>query len=329
MASVQGLASGRIPTARKGIVLAGGRGTRLYPMTKGVSKQLLPVYDKPMIFYSLSVLMLAGIRDILIISTESDIPAIERLLGDGGDFGISLSYKVQERPNGIAEAFIIGGDFIGGSPVCLILGDNIFYGAGLSSLLRTADAVAGGGGAARALIFGYRVSDPQRYGIADFPDSPARTEAIVPRDPSLMERIDTYVPTAITEKPEHPVSDYAVVGLYFYPNSVVGIARSLRPSARGELEITDVNGAYLERGELEAVKMPRGMVWLDTGTDESLYQAASFVQSVETRSGVQIACLEEIAFNNGWIGADDMSRLIGRMPKCTYRDYLSAEFPQG
>jgi glucose-1-phosphate thymidylyltransferase len=281
----------------KGIVLAGGSGTRLYPITKGVSKQLLPVYDKPMIFYPISALMLAGIKDILIISTPDDITGYERLLGDGSQFGINLSYKIQPSPDGLAQAFIIGEEFIGEDNVCLVLGDNIFYGQGFSPKLINAAKKQRG-----ATVFGYQVKDPERFGVVDFDDN--------------MKAL------SIEEKPQVPKSNYAVTGLYFYDNSVVEIAKSIVPSDRGELEITCVNNAYLERGELSVEILGRGFAWLDTGTHESLLDAGQFVQTIESRQGYKIACLEEIAFNNNWLTAANIAELAKPMMKNSYGQYL-------
>ena len=283
----------------KGIVLAGGSGTRLYPITKGVSKQLLPIYDKPMIYYPVSVLMKAGIRDILIISTPEDMPSFKRLLGDGSSFGVNFSYEVQPSPDGLAQAFIIGEKFIGDDSVCLVLGDNIFYGNNFSNLLRKAvENVAEG----KATVFGYWVNDPQRYGVAEFDN-----EGNV---------------LSIEEKPKEPKSNYAVVGLYFYPNSVVEIAKNVKPSWRGELEITSVNQAYLEQGNLKAEKFGYGFAWLDTGTHNSLYQATNFVQVLEERQGIKIACLEAIAFSKGWISAERLKEIAAPMAKNPYGQYL-------
>lgn len=284
----------------KGIVLAGGSGTRLYPITKGVSKQLLPIFDKPMIYYPLSVLMMAGIRDVLVISTPADLPGFRRLLGSGSDIGVRFDYAEQPRPEGLAQAFIIGREFIGGDAVCLVLGDNIFFGQNFSSSLRRATEATEVRG--EASIFGYRVNDPERYGVAEFAD-------------------DGRV-VGIEEKPTHPKSNYAVVGLYFYPNSVVEIASRLTPSARGELEITAVNQEYLNRGQLYIQKLGRGFAWLDTGTHESLSDASTFIEVVEKRQGLKVACLEEIAFDNGWIGRDDLLRIAEPMRKNAYGQYL-------
>ena len=283
----------------KGIVLAGGSGTRLYPITKGVSKQLLPIYDKPMIYYPVSVLMKAGIRDILIISTPEDMPSFQRLLGDGSSFGVNFSYEVQPSPDGLAQAFIIGEKFIGKDSVCLVLGDNIFYGNNFNSLLLNAVENADKG---KATVFGYWVNDPQRYGVAEFD-----------KDGNVL---------SIEEKPKEPKSNYAVVGLYFYPNSVVEIAKNVKPSWRGELEITSVNQAYLEQGNLKSEKFGYGFAWLDTGTHDSLYQATNFVQVLEARQGIKIACLEAIAFSKGWITADRLKEIAAPMAKNPYGQYL-------
>ena len=281
----------------KGILLAGGSGTRLYPITRVVSKQLQPVYDKPMIYYPLSVLMLAGIRDILIISTPHDLPLYRQLLGDGSWIGLDITYAEQPRPEGIAQSFVIGREFIGRDPVCLIFGDNIFYGHGLTEVLQRAVQLAEGG-----LIFGYAVTDPQRYGVIEFDD-----EGNV---------------IGIEEKPEHPKSRYAVPGLYFYDHHVVDIATNLTPSARGEYEITDVNDEYLKRGQLEVELLGRGYCWLDTGTFESLYQAAGFVQAIQERQGLKIACIEEIAYRRGYIDAAQLERLAQTMAQNSYGQFL-------
>lgn len=281
----------------KGIILAGGSGTRLYPITKGVSKQLLPIYDKPMVYYPLSVLMLAGIRDILLISTPDDIGGFQRLLGDGSEFGIRLSYAVQPSPDGLAHAFIIGEEFIGSDSVCLVLGDNIFYGQGFGPLLR--DAASRGKG---ATVFGYHVKDPERFGVVEFD---AEKRAI-----------------SIEEKPFKPKSHYAVTGLYFYDNDVVEIAKQVKPSNRGELEITSINQAYLERGDLNVQLLGRGFAWLDTGTHESLLEAGYFVETIEKRQGYKIACLEEIAFHNGWLSVDDLQCIGQALSKNSYGQYL-------
>ena len=280
--------------------MAGGSGTRLYPITKGVSKQLLPIYDKPMVYYPISVLMIAGIRDILVISTPTDLPAFRRLLGDGSDFGVRFSYAEQPSPDGLAQAFIIGKDFIGDDSVCLVLGDNIFHGSGLSSLLK--DAVRSVEEEHKATIFGYRVEDPERYGVAEF-DGEGNC-------------------LSIEEKPANPKSDYAVVGLYFYPNKVVDIASGIKPSPRGELEITTVNQEFLRSGELKVQTMDRGYAWLDTGTHDSLADASIFVEVIEKRQGLKIACLEGIAYGKGWITADKVREVAEPMSKNQYGQYL-------
>ena len=284
----------------KGIVLAGGSGTRLYPITKGVSKQLLPIYDKPMIYYPISVLMMAGIRDILIISTPDDLPGFQRLLGNGDDYGVTFRYARQPSPDGLAQAFIIGKDFIGDDCACLVLGDNIFHGTGFPTVLK--EAVKDAEENSKATVFGYWVSDPQRYGVAEF-DAEGNC-------------------LSIEEKPQHPKSNYAVVGLYFYPNKVVEIAESITPSARGELEITDVNKAFLKDGELKVKTLERGFAWLDTGTHDSLSEASTFIEVIEKRQGLKIACLEEIAFRQGWITADKVRQLAQPMLKNQYGQYL-------
>ena len=284
----------------KGIVLAGGSGTRLYPITKGVSKQLLPIYDKPMIYYPISALMKAGIRDILIISTPDDLPGFQRLLGDGSDYGVDFSYAEQPSPDGLAQAFIIGKEFIGNDCACLVLGDNIFHGTGFGDILKQAvqDAEQNN----LATVFGYWVSDPERYGVAEF-DADGRC-------------------LSIEEKPKHPKSNYAVIGLYFYPNKVVEIAEHIKPSGRGELEITDVNKAFLEDGELKVKALERGFAWLDTGTHDSLSEASTFIEVIEKRQGLKIACLEEIAFRHGWISAEKVRELAQPMLKNQYGQYL-------
>lgn len=284
----------------KGIVLAGGSGTRLYPITKGVSKQLLPVYDKPMIYYPVSVLMLAGIRDILIISTPHDLPCFRRLLGDGSDFGVRFSYAEQPSPDGLAQAFIIGKNFIGDDSVCLVLGDNIFYGQSFTRMLK--EAVRTASQDAIATVFGYWVSDPERYGVAEF-DSDGNC-------------------LSIEEKPVHPKSHYAVVGLYFYPNKVVRVAQNIKPSARGELEITAVNQEFLKDGELKVQTLGRGFAWLDTGTHDSLSEASTFIEVIEKRQGLKIACLEGIAYRQGWITEEKMRELARPMIKNQYGQYL-------
>ena len=284
----------------KGIVLAGGSGTRLYPITKGVSKQLLPIYDKPMVYYPISVLMQAGVRDILIITTPQDAPSFRRLLGDGSDFGVRLEYAEQPSPDGLAQAFLIGEEFIGDDSVCLVLGDNIFHGAGLCSKLTQAVERAENEG--RATIFGYRVDDPERYGVAEFDDEGRCL--------------------SIEEKPAEPKSNYAVVGLYFYPNRVVEIAKSIRPSARGELEITSVNQQFLSDDELNVDTFGEGFAWLDTGTHDSLAEASIFVEVIEKRQGVKIACLEEIAYRRGWISAEQLREVAEPMARNQYGGYL-------
>lgn len=284
----------------KGIILAGGSGTRLYPITKGVSKQLLPIYDKPMIYYPLSVLMLAGLKEILIISTPEDLPNFKKLLGDGSNFGIALTYKEQPSPDGLAQAFIIGEDFIGDDDVCLVLGDNIFHGQGLSQMLISARENVKNEG--KSTVFGYYVNDPERYGVAEFDD-----EGNV---------------ISIEEKPTHPKSNFAVVGLYFYTNEVVEIAKNIKPSDRGELEITTVNETFLKKGKLKVELMGRGYAWLDTGTHESLLEASSFIQTIEKRQGLKVACLEEIAYEEGFISAEKVLELAKPLAKSGYGQYL-------
>lgn len=282
---------------RKGIILAGGAGTRLHPLTLGVSKQMLPIYDKPMIFYPLSVLMLAGIREILIITTPDDLPSFRKLLGDGSQYGIELSYEQQPTPGGLAQAFIIGETFIGNHPVCMILGDNIFYGHYFSENLKAATSKPSG-----ATVFGYHVSDPERFGVVEF-DNAGRV-------------------VSIEEKPEKPKSNYVVAGLYFYDNQVVDIAKKIKPSSRGELEITDINSFYLEQGSLTVEILGRGFAWLDTGTHESLLDASCFVRTIEQRQGLKVACLEEIAFNFGWIDSEQLARQAVKFQKTGYGQYL-------
>ena len=284
----------------KGIILAGGAGTRLYPLTMVTSKQLLPVYDKPMVYYPLSALLLAGIREILVISTPEDLPGFRRLLGDGSDYGVRIDYAAQPSPDGLAQAFLIGEDFLGGDSACLVLGDNIFYGSGFTGLLREAVRTAEEDG--KATVFGYRVDDPGRYGVAEFDD----------KGNCL----------SIEEKPAHPKSNYAVVGLYFYPNKVVDVAKSIKPSARGELEITSVNQCFLQSGELKVQTLQRGFAWLDTGTHDSLAEASIFVEVIEKRQGLKIACLEGIAYRNGWITADKLRALAEPMLRNQYGQYL-------
>lgn len=284
----------------KGIVLAGGSGTRLYPITKGISKQLIPIFDKPMIYYPISVLMLADIKEILIISTPTDLPAFKRLLGDGSDFGVHFEYAEQPYPGGLAQAFIIGEEFIGDDNACLVLGDNIFYGAGFTKLLR--ESVQNVERDGKSTVFGYYVNDPERYGVAEF-DAEGNC-------------------LSIEEKPEHPKSNYAVVGLYFYPNSVVEIAKNIKPSARGELEITTVNQEYLKRGELKVQTLQRGFAWLDTGTHDSLSEASTFIEVIEKRQGQKVACLEEIAFKKGWITKEKLAEVAQPMVKNEYGKYL-------
>ena len=284
----------------KGIVLAGGSGTRLYPITKGISKQLIPIFDKPMIYYPISVLMLADIKDILIISTPNDLPAFKRLLGDGSDYGVRFEYAEQPYPGGLAQAFIIGEEFIGDDSACLVLGDNIFYGAGFTQLLR--ESVQNVERDGKSPVFGYYVNDPERYGVAEF-DAEGNC-------------------LSIEEKPEHPKSNYAVVGLYFYPNSVVEIAKNIKPSARGELEITTVNQEYLNRGELKVQTLQRGFAWLDTGTHDSLSEASTFIEVIEKRQGQKVACLEEIAYKKGWITKEKLTEVAQPMIKNEYGKYL-------
>ena len=283
----------------KGIVLAGGSGTRLYPITKGISKQMIPIFDKPMIYYPISVLLRAGIREILIISTPHDLPGFKRLMGDGQDLGVRFEYAEQPSPDGLAQAFIIGEQFIGDDDVCMVLGDNIFHGPGFTRMLRSSVSRAGQG---EATVFGYYVNDPERYGVVEFD-------------------MDGHC-VSIEEKPQQPKSNYAVVGLYFYPNSVVEIAKQIKPSARGELEITSVNQEYLRRGELHVETLERGFAWLDTGTHDSLSEASTFIEVIEKRQGLKVACLEEIALNNGWIDKETVRRLAAPMAKNDYGQYL-------
>lgn len=288
----------------KGIILAGGSGTRLYPITRSISKQLIPVYDKPMVYYPLSTLMLAGIRDVLIIATPEYMPLFQNLLGDGSNIGMNFSYKVQEKPNGLAEAFILGEDFIGNDSVCLILGDNIYYGSGLSKLLQSAAKKTEG-----ATVFGYHVNDPERFGVVEFDD---QMHAL-----------------SIEEKPKHPKSNYAITGLYFYDNNVVDIAKGIKPSARGELEITDVNSEYLREGKLDVKLMGRGYAWLDTGTHDSMLEASNFIATIERRQNLKVACLEEIAYRMGYISADKLVELAQPLKKNDYGQYMLRLAKQG
>lgn len=288
----------------KGIILAGGSGTRLYPITRSISKQLIPVYDKPMVYYPLSTLMLAGIRDVLIIATPQYMPLFQDLLGDGSSIGMNFTYKVQEKPNGLAEAFILGEDFIGNDSVCLILGDNIYYGSGLSKLLQSAAQKTEG-----ATVFGYHVNDPERFGVVEFDD---QMHAL-----------------SIEEKPKHPKSNYAITGLYFYDNNVVNIAKGIKPSARGELEITDVNSEYLREGKLDVKLMGRGYAWLDTGTHDSMLEASNFIATIERRQNLKVACLEEIAYRMGYIDADQLVKLAQPLKKNDYGQYMLRLAEQG